>query len=121
MKTSLEKSHGWHAIALSGSLVLRNLNDARRAIEAFAERGGTKAVLDLTETTLVDSSGISFIINFVKHMREQKSTVVIVGANPDTRLVFSMVGLDNHVFLCDTRDQFEQILLDSPHQTDGLP
>jgi anti-anti-sigma factor len=50
-------------------------------------------VLDFSNVSFVDSSGIGLLISFVTHMRDRGNKVEIIRLNPDVKQVFIMLQL----------------------------
>ena len=82
-----------HVIATAGEidhLTSRVLADAlRRATVA----GGGNVVLDLTDTSFIDSAGISTLLNGLRRLtRERRRLIVVCPPGPPRRL-FELLGL----------------------------
>ena len=108
MKTSIGHYKGWQVITLHGPLVLRNLSDVRTAIDAAADGRECNIALDLSLTKLVDSGGVSFLVNLSGRVKERGGCLVVVGANSDIQSVFSIVGLEGRIRMYPSREQFER-------------
>ena len=88
-------------LAASGEHDLATLGALERAL-AEVRRGGTKAVVDLSEATFIDSTIIG---ELVRHARSEGEQLVVV-APPGTRprQVLDIVCFEEMVPVFDTRD-----------------
>ncbi|MBD3390673.1 MAG: STAS domain-containing protein, partial [Chitinivibrionales bacterium] len=61
-----------------------------------------------SNTTYIDSSAITLMLNYQKSVQEKNGNVVVFGASEDAKSIFSIVGLDTSITVFDTRGQFEE-------------
>lgn len=62
-------------------------------------------VLDLTETTYVDSSGLGALVSVNRRARACGVGFIVAGRNADLWLLFELTKLDTLFNLCDTPDR----------------
>jgi anti-sigma B factor antagonist len=92
-----------HVISLSGEidhLTSRVLADVLR--RATVEGEG-RVVLDLTDTTFIDSAGISTLLNGLRRLTRQRRKLVVVCPPGAPRRVFELLGLVGTFQLVDSR------------------
>ena len=77
-----------------GEIDLATVDAVRAEITAAAATG--RVVLDLRETTFIDSSGIRLIVEAAR-----ETDLVVVRGGPEVARVFELVGLDGRVPLVD--------------------
>jgi anti-anti-sigma factor len=89
---------GVHAswVAVEGELDLTTAQEAREACEAAA-RVRSPLVLDLSECSFIDSSGLRAVLHAYELMAAVKRTMVIVGANPQVSKMLALTGFDVHI------------------------
>lgn len=63
-----------------------------------------KIVLDLSNVTFLDSSGLGVIIKGLKRTSELGGSLVLVITNPTILKVFTITGLDKVLTIVDSRD-----------------
>ena len=85
-------------VALTGEIDhhrARNYIDRIRAkIEAYTP---TECILDFSEVTFVDSSGIAVVINSMRFMAQIEGTLTLTGIGEQPMKVFKMSGIDRLV------------------------
>jgi len=66
---------------------------------------GAKVVLELSGVSMVDSSGLSSIMNLVSRARLTQGMVVLVAPSPFVSGVFSATRLDSWLDICPTVEE----------------
>ncbi|MBN2221392.1 MAG: STAS domain-containing protein [Vallitaleaceae bacterium] len=51
-------------------------------------------ILDLAQTTNIDSAGVTFVINLYKRMKASEKTFSVIGADDDVQNLFRLMKLD---------------------------
>lgn len=100
--------NSWNKFSIEGAFDLRELSIHRDAFEEAKTIPGGKVILDLSATTMVDSSAIAIIISFHRAAIERSGRFVVVGINDDILDVFTITGLHNLVTIFRTMDEFER-------------
>jgi len=108
MKSSTDTWKDWDILHFDDSLLMSNLNSARSAFAPFLSRQNLKMVLDLTMAKVVDSSAISFLIHAQDQIKENGGEFAIICPNTDTRLVFSVVGLEKEIPIFNSLEDFQK-------------
>ncbi|CAB4836135.1 unannotated protein [freshwater metagenome] len=65
---------------------------------------GQPVIVDLTDVTFMDSSGLSVFVTALKRAREAGTTLVLVVSEPRVMRVFSITGIDTLIDIHATLD-----------------
>ncbi|GAA4102717.1 MULTISPECIES: STAS domain-containing protein [Actinomadura] len=86
-------SAGPTVLTVAGELDYHTGGQLREALE---ETEFTKAgvVIDLTDLTYCDSTGITVLVTAYHRAKKADAPLALAGLNPDLRRVFGIVGLD---------------------------
>ena len=79
-----------HVVVLRGEL---DLNSAEGLADWLVDVAGSAVVVDLSELTFMDSSGINALINADKRMRAQGDDLIITRPQPIVKRTLEIVGL----------------------------
>jgi len=79
-------------LALAGELDLAGVDAARERLAEAIESGPARVVIDLSELTFIDSTGISFLLSAVKQDEEGRLSFVACEASA-VRRVFAITGV----------------------------
>ena len=74
-----------HVVAVAGEIDL---------LASLIEAGRRQLVLDLSETTFLDSTGLGVLIGAVKRLRSRDGELVIVNVDETIAKTFEITGLD---------------------------
>ncbi len=82
-------------ITVHGELDLATAPDLRTAIDdAIAERGAERIVVDLSDMTFCDSSGIRILLRAMRVSQLHQVDLTMVPAAPSVQRIFLLAGLD---------------------------
>ena len=81
-------------VAVSGELDLASSDAVQDALDEAVEQASEILVVDLSETTFIDSTGLHAVIRCERRASAAGIGVVVVGARPQVRRVFELAGLD---------------------------
>jgi anti-sigma B factor antagonist len=106
-----EQGHdGLSLIAASGEVDNVTCRLVGEALRRATLHGEGAVVLDLEETSFIDSAGISTLLNALRRLTRQRRRLVIVCPPGPSRRVFETLGLVGTFELFDTRKQaFERV------------
>jgi anti-sigma B factor antagonist/stage II sporulation protein AA (anti-sigma F factor antagonist) len=112
-KVVVEHHNSGPVVCVRGEVDLANSEDLRAAIMPEVPTGGPGMVLDLTEATYLDSSGIRLIFDLAERLQSQGQRLVLVVSEAAlVRRVVVLTKLEQAVPLADSvRDALE--LLDA--------
>ena len=85
------------SVKLAGEVDLCSVPELRDALNSQVNLGRPALIVDLTEVTFMDSSGLSVIIGFWRQMQELGGKLVIVGAKGEVLEVFRLTHLDQYI------------------------
>jgi anti-sigma B factor antagonist len=88
-----------------GDADLHSAPELRERLRGAIDHGSTILVLDLSETTLVDSTSLGVLLGAMKRMREHEGQIRLVVPRPEIRRVFEITMLDRIFPLFETRTQ----------------
>ena len=94
-----------HVLAVRGEIDLFTAPQLGRVLAESIEAGRNRIVVDLTETSLLDSTALGVLIGAVKRLRSRHGTLVIVNADPNMAKTFEITGLDQIFTILPTRDE----------------
>ena len=70
-----------------------------------ADGGSTRIVIDLSETTIMDSTALGVLISAAKRLRALDGELVIVNGDEMMARTFEITGLDQLFAICATREE----------------
>ncbi|GAA3463861.1 MULTISPECIES: STAS domain-containing protein [Saccharothrix] len=103
--TTTSHPAGPHVLRVSGELDHHTTERLREALDAVPASFATGIVLDLTDLTYCDSTGITELITAHQRTRAAGHSFDLVGLNPDLMHVFRIIGLDQVFSFHPTVDQ----------------
>ncbi len=100
-------------VAVAGEIDLFTAPELKTAIADAVDAGRTRVVVDLTETSFLDSTALGVLIGAVKRLRSRDGALAIVNTDPNIARTFEVTGLDQIFTIRPTRDE-AVAALDSP-------
>ena len=91
-------------LAVRGELDLTNIADLRRRIEAAFATGPPQLVIDLSQVSHIDSTGLAELISTHQRAMEMQGRMVLVVSSPSIRRTFEIRGVVNLFAIADSRD-----------------
>lgn len=99
-------------LVVHGEADLHSAPELRERLRMAIDGGATSLVLDLSETTFVDSTSLGVLLGGMKRLREHDGTIRLVVPRPEVRRVFEITLLDRIFPLDETREQALAAFLD---------
>ncbi len=93
-----------HVVAVRGEIDLFTAPELKQTLQEAIEGGATRVVVDLSETTFLDSTALGVLIGAVKRLRSRDGSLVIVNTDANIAKTFEITGLDQIFTILDTRD-----------------
>jgi len=93
-----------HVLAVRGELDLFNASELKAVFARCIEAGRIRIIVDLAETTFVDSSGLSVLMDAFKRLRSRDGTLAIVNLNERIARILAITGLDQTFTILPTRE-----------------
>jgi anti-anti-sigma factor len=91
-------------VAISDEVTFSNVSDLNRRLEAALDGGAQNLVVDLSEVTFIDSSGLSALLTASAQARERGGAVALVLAQPEPPSIFRFRGVERLLSLYPSRD-----------------
>jgi anti-sigma B factor antagonist len=92
-------------LAIHGELDLFGAPELKRVLAECIEGGHTRVVVDLTETTFLDSTALGVLIGAVKRLRSCKGALALVNIDESIARTLAITGLDQIFTILATREQ----------------
>lgn len=92
--SSQQLDGGASVIALSGEVDLYTAPELKQELLGVIEAGSTNVVVDLTETTFIDSTTLGVLVSGLKRVRPEGGQVGLVIVDRNIRKIFEITGLD---------------------------
>lgn len=92
--TTEAPSDGIAVIALTGEVDLYTAPDLKQELVRLIDDGAQLVVVDLTETTFIDSTTLGVLIGGIKRLRPADGRLELVIADRTIAKVFEITGLD---------------------------
>jgi anti-sigma B factor antagonist len=81
-------------LALAGEIDLESAPTLRNAVTEVTDAGADRIVLDLSDVSFIDSTGLGVFIYAQKKLRLRQGTLDIVGSTRRILAIFKLAGLD---------------------------
>jgi anti-sigma B factor antagonist len=92
-------------IALKGEVDLYTCPELKEELLRVIADGATFVVVDLTETTFIDSTGLGVLIRGVERLQAEGGRLAVVCMDPNMTKVFEVTGLDRVFSVYPSRDE----------------
>jgi anti-anti-sigma factor len=79
----------------------------RQNIEAMLAEGSLHIVVDLGETSFIDSSGLGAMVAALKRVRAVGGDLYLCGMNRQVQMVFELTSMDRAFTIYDTLEDLE--------------
>ena len=93
-----------HVVAVRGELDLYTASDLKEVFAHAIDTGRIRIIVDLAETTFLDTSALSVLLSASKRLRSQGGALVIVNLTEKIAKVFEITGLDQTLTILPTRE-----------------
>jgi anti-sigma B factor antagonist len=94
-----------HVVAVAGEIDLFTAPELKSALGDAVESGRSRIVVDLTQTTFLDSTALGVLIGAVKRLRSRDGVLTIVNIDPNIAKTFEITGLDQIFTIRPTREE----------------
>ena len=97
-------------VVLGGEVDLYTAPELKQELHRLVAEGATRVVIDMTQTTFIDSTTLGVLLSVVKRVRPEGGTVVLVCPDRNVRRIFEITLLDRVFPIVDTREEaFEAV------------
>jgi anti-sigma B factor antagonist len=93
-----------HIVAVTGEIDLFTAPEFKQRVSGPIDEGRTRVIVDLTETTFIDSSSLGVLIGAHRRLRRLEGSLVIVCSNDAIIKTFRITGLDGVFTIVPTLD-----------------
>jgi anti-sigma B factor antagonist len=112
--TSEQLSQETYVISLTGEIDLYTAPEFKEKLVDVVGKGAKNVIVDLTETTFIDSTTLGVLVGGVKRLRPEGGRLVLVCSDRNITKIFEITGLDTvfpiHATLADAVET-----IDSPN------
>jgi anti-sigma B factor antagonist len=84
-------------VAVHGELDLHSADELRAALDTDDAAQGSRMIVDLVGTTLIDSTALGIISGAAKSLARVGGGVTVVASDPRVVRIFSLTGLDRRI------------------------
>src|ERR1700754_2210970 len=103
-----------HVVAVRGEIDLFTAPELKQVLTEAIEGGKTRMVVDLSETTFLDSTALGVLIGAVKRLRSREGALAIVNTDANIAKTFEITGLDQIFTIVPSRDDALAALDEQP-------
>lgn len=103
-----------HVVAVTGQADLHTAPELRAAIGSAIDDGARRLVVDLTDTTFVDSMTLGVLLGGLRRLTPLSGQLAIACPDPNLRRVFEITSLDRVLTLADSRSEALERLRSEP-------
>jgi anti-sigma B factor antagonist len=93
-----------HVLAVRGEIDLFTAPELKQVLAESIEAGRIRIIVDLTETTFLDSTALGVLIGAVKRLRSRHGALAMVNVDENNAKTFEITGLDQIFTIVATRD-----------------
>ena len=95
----------------AGILDGTRVEELRGNVDQILEGTSPVVLIDLEETTFIDSSGLGALVSTLKSVRAANRKLYFCAPNAQIKMVFELSGMDQAFEVFESRDAFEQEML----------
>jgi anti-sigma B factor antagonist len=107
-----------HVLAVRGEIDLFTAPELKQVLAESIESGRIRIIVDLTDTTFLDSTALGVLIGAVKRLRSRDGALAIVNVDENIAKTFEITGLDQIFTIVPTREEAEDAV-DRAHDAAG--
>jgi anti-sigma B factor antagonist len=93
-----------HVLRLSGEIDLNEKPNVTAQLDPLLENGSNPIIVDLSDVTYVDSSGLAIFIDALQRARAYGGQIALTGLQENVRMVFEIAKLDQVFQIYPDRD-----------------
>src|SRR5918911_4025645 len=96
---------GAYVISLSGEVDLYTAPEVKQQLLEVIGQGGKDVVVDLSDTTFIDSTTLGVLVGGVKRLRPTGGQLTLVCSDRNITKIFEITGLDKVFPIYGSRDE----------------
>jgi anti-sigma B factor antagonist len=89
-----ESVGSWAIVVVRGELDLHTSATLATHVTSLIDSGSTHIALDLSAVPFMDSSTLGVIVTHLKHLREQRGELALIGTSGSPAKVLAITGMD---------------------------
>lgn len=101
----IEDAEGFKIAHLDGEFTSSSSESAAGDLHEHVSESGARLAVDLSRVTMLDSTGLSVLMNVVSRARLVAGHVVLVAPTPFVGSVFAVTKLDSWFEICDSLEE----------------
>jgi anti-sigma B factor antagonist len=94
-----------HVVSLRGEIDAMTAPRLGSCLFGLADEGKSGVVVDLSEVTFMDSTGIGVLLNALRHFASRHAQLVLVCPTERVLRPFEVTGLVGHLTIFDSREK----------------
>ena len=94
-----------YVVSLAGEVDLYTAPELKQELHRLIGEGSTRLVVDMTDTTFIDSTTLGVLLSVVKRVRPEGGAVVLICPDRNVKRIFEITLLDRVFAIVDTRDE----------------
>jgi len=94
-----------YVISLAGEVDLYTAPEFKQQLLEVIAQGGKDVVVDLSDTTFIDSTTLGVLVGGVKRLRSNDGQLSLVCSDRNITKIFEITGLDRVFTIYGTRDE----------------
>lgn len=91
----------------SGILDGTKAQEIRSQVDRALSSGSNVLLMDLKDTTFVDSSGLGTLVSVLKTVRSHDCEMYVCSINPQVKMLFELTSMDRVFEIYENREAFE--------------
>ena len=95
---------GQYVISLSGEVDLYTAPEFKQQLLDAIDAGAREVIVDLTDTTFIDSTTLGVLVGGVKRLRTNEGQLSLVCSDRNITKIFEITGLDRVFTIYPTRE-----------------
>jgi anti-sigma B factor antagonist len=103
--TTEQLGEGNHVISLSGEVDLYTAPEFKQQLLEVISQGARTVIVDLTNTTFIDSTTLGVLVGGVKRLRPNDGQLSLVCDDRNITKIFEITGLDRVFTIHATREE----------------
>jgi len=104
MNITEEKKDGVTICNINGEININTSPQLRKVFESFVQTGAVKIVIDFSQVSYIDSSGLATFIELLQRLKKVSGTFRICCMNQKVRNIFEVTKLHKLFEIFDTRE-----------------
>ena len=94
-----------YVVSLEGEVDLYTAPELKQELHRLVGEGAKRIVIDMTQTTFIDSTTLGVLLSVVKRVRPEGGAVVLVCPDRNVKRIFEITLLDRVFTIVDTREE----------------